>query len=687
MFSPGRWFFRQQFDHPAADKQSSMRKQVAGLAMVISALAPGLSWGQAQLPDFANATLEELMNIEVTSVSRREQRAEDVPASIYVISRDEIRRSGLTSIAEVLRLAPGVQVTRLNGNKWAVSVRGFNTPLMSKLLVMIDGRSIYNPAYSSVYWDTEDLILEDVERIEVIRGPGGAMWGANAINGVINVITRSSTETRGGLARMSAGTFDSTSAAFRYGGGMGPLTYRAFAQASAHGESVSQSGGAAGDNWHSVTGGLRADWTGGQSAVMVQAATTVGQQRPLWLDPSSQTPTVGTTNVTDTRVSHALLRWTQTNATGGALQLQGYFDENLRDELIGTYRRHTYDVDGQYTMPLGRRHTFVTGGGYRHLSEFIGGDGPYSFTPSHARPIVVNTFAQDSVTMAGGRVEATIGAKYEYSSFDGAAFQPNARVMWKVATRQRVWAAVARAVRNPSLVDRGFRFEAPAVPGPNGLMIVGGLAGNPDLEHERLLNLEAGYRVNAGGRISLDAVAFRGHHDGLQTQEPPTQPTFALVNGVPTLFAIATYENLQQATTTGVEVIVRGQITRAWEADVSMSAFRVVPTRNGSLDTHSTTIDGDTAARQWRLHSGWAFGTNRLADVRLIRVGALRAAGVPAYTRLDARLEWGLTSQVSIVGGGQNLLSRSHLESATDSGALITTRVPRSGNVGLAWRF
>jgi iron complex outermembrane recepter protein len=664
-----------------------MLKPTLCLAVVISALAPGLSWGQTQLPDFANATLEELMNIEVTSVSRRQERVEDVAASIYVISRDEIRRSGLTSIAEVLRLAPGVQVSRLNGNKWSVSVRGFNSLVASKLLVMIDGRSIYNPAYSAVFWDTEDVMLEDVERIEVIRGPGGAMWGANAINGVINVITRSSSETRGGLARVTAGTFDTTGAAFRYGGGMGALTYRAFAQASAHGESLQQSGGKAGDNWHSVTGGLRADWTGGPRAAMFQAATTVGQQRPLWVDPTSQTPDAGTLNVTDTRVSHALLRWTQTNSSGGALQLQGYFDENLRDEFIGTYRRHTYDIDGQYTTAIGRRHALVTGGGYRYLTESIGGNGPYSFTPDRVRPMVANAFAQDSVAFAGGRAEVTVGAKYEYSTSDGAAFQPNARVMWKVASQQRVWAAVARAIRNPSLVDRGLGLELPPMPGPNGLAIIAGIASNPNLENESLLNVEAGYRVNAAGRISLDAVAFGGRYNDLQTQEPPTQPTFALVNGVPTLFAMASFQNLQQATTTGAEVIVRGQITPAWEADVSMSAFRMATTRNGSLDTHSSTIDGDTAARQWRVHSGWSLGTHRHADLRLIHVGALRAAGVPAYTRLDARLEWGLTSQLSIIGDGQNLLSRSHIESATFTGALVTTRIPRSGNLGLVWRF
>jgi iron complex outermembrane receptor protein len=667
-----------------------MLKQIAGLAMVVSALAPGLSWGQTQLPDLAGATLEELMNIEVTSVSRREQRQEDVAASLYVIGRDEIRRSGLTTIAEVLRLAPGVQVSRVNSNKWSVSVRGFNTVASSKLLVMVDGRSIYSPAHATVLWDTEDVMLEDVERIEVIRGPGGAMWGANAVTGVINIITRPSAETRGGLARVSGGTFDTSSAAFRYGGGKGALSYRVFAQGSDHGQSRGAFGGPAHDAWQSVTGGFRADWSGGPQTVMFQAATTVGEQRPLWIDPRIQpqpAPTTGVWEVSNTRVSHAQMRWTRARTNGDTLQVQGYFDENKRDEFLGFYHRRTYDADAQYTSDLGRGHTLVTGGGYRHLTEQIRGREVYSFTPEQVRPIIANAFGQDTVAVAGDRAEVTFGAKYEHSTFTGAAFQPNARVMWKPARQQRVWAAVARAVRTPSLVNRGVRIELPPVPLPNGMSLVAGAVGNPDLTDESVVSIESGYRVSVGGRLSVDAVGFRGSYSDLISQEPPAQPTFAIVNGVPTLFALATFENRTRATTTGAEFTARTEVVRGWDVDASLSFFHVRTFANGSQDTHTVTVDGDTPSRQWRLHSGWSLGPRRLADVRLMRVGALRAAGVAAYTRLDARLEWGLSGHVSIAADGQNLLSRSHLESALISDALGTTRIPRSGNLGLVWRF
>jgi iron complex outermembrane receptor protein len=666
-----------------------MRTSTARLVLAVGLLLPATASAQIQLPDLANATLEELMNIEVTSVSRREQRADDAPASIYVISRDEIRRSGLTSIAEVLRLVPGVQVARLNSNKWSVSVRGFNTIASGKLLVMVDGRSLYNPAYSSVFWDTEDLILEDVERIEVIRGPGGAMWGTNAVNGVINIITRASASTQGGLARVSTGTFDSGHAAFRYGGGMGRLTYRAFVQASTHDQSLGVTGGPANDAWRSATGGFRADWAGRGQAVMFQGATTVGEQRPLWMDNRTQPAQLpsGDGTVSDTRVSHVLARWTRTTAHGNALQVQSYVDENRRDEYVGFYHRHTVDVDAQYTASLWRRHTVVSGGGYRWLGEAMSGRGPYTFTLGEVSPDIVNAFAQDSLAVAGGRAEVTIGAKYEHSSFTGAAFQPSAGVMWKPAPAHRVWASVARAIHTPSLVDRGVRLELSPVLLPNGLPLVSGLVGNPDLKNETLVNVESGYRVNVRQRLSLDAVAFRGHYDDIQSQEPPAQPTFGVVNGMPTILALATYENIREATTMGVEIAARAQVTRNWDADASVSLFRMTPFASGSQDAHSALVDGDTPARQWRLHSAWSLGPRRLADVRLIRVGALAAAAVPAYTRLDVRLEWGLSSQLSFTADGQNLLQRSHIETVMFSDSVASTRVPRSGSLGLTWRF
>jgi len=341
--------------------------------MVVVCTLRGAAHVDAQTPDLRLATLEELMKIEVTSASRREQPAEDVPAAVYVIGHDEIRRSGLTSIPELLRLAPGVHVAQINANKWAVSVRGFNGLYSNKLLVLVDGRSIYNPAFATVLWDTEDFLLEDIDRIEVIRGPGGAMWGADAVNGIINIITKSSSSTPGGFVQIGGGTLDAASAAVRYAGTFGGLHYRAFAQGSRHGDGIPQAGAVpASDRWHSVTSGIRADWSQGPNALMLQSSSTHGQQRPLWfnLDPAGiAAGQLGTSDISTTHVAHVLGRWTHTRPSGESLQVQAYYDQGHREETIGVYQRSSWDIDAQYHVTVGARHDLVAGGGYRLIEE------------------------------------------------------------------------------------------------------------------------------------------------------------------------------------------------------------------------------------------------------------------------------------------------------------------------------
>jgi len=266
------------------------------------------------------------MRIEITSASRHEQRAEDVPAAVYVMTQEEIHRSGMTTIPDLLRLVPGVQVAQANSNKWAVSVRGLNGLASNKTLVMVDGRSIYNPAFSTVLWDTEDLVIDDIDRIEVVRGPGGAMWGANAVNGVINIITKSSAATQGVLAHVSTGTFDTAGASLRYGGAIGRASYRVFAQAADHGDSTMVSGTTStSDRWRTITSGMRADWSGGAHAFMLQASASNGRQRPLWfnLEPANLSRgDLGTDAVSESSVGTVLGRWTVSRRNGASIQVQ-----------------------------------------------------------------------------------------------------------------------------------------------------------------------------------------------------------------------------------------------------------------------------------------------------------------------------------------------------------------------------
>lgn len=659
-------------------------------ALMLLVCSLGVVPAEAQTPDLRDMTLEDLLKIEVTSASRQDERAEDVAAAVYVIGREEIRRSGLTTLPALLRLAPGVQVAQVTSNKWAVSVRGFNSLYANKLLVMIDGRSIYNPAYSSVLWDTEDLLIEDIERIEVIRGPGGAMWGANAMNGVINIITRPATATQGGFAQAGAGNVDRASGSARYGGAVGSLTYRVFVQASSHGDSATPEGlPVTSDRWRTVTSGVRSDWSRGRDAVMLQASTTHGRQRPLWysLDPAMLAAgQLGLDAVSQTSNAHAVVRWTRTQGSG-AFQIQGYFDHSDRDEIIGAYRRQSADVDGQYHRTIARRHTVVAGGGYRHIVEEVEGRSGYIFAPGVARPVITNIFGQDAVSLAGGRAELIGGAKYERNTFAGSGFQPTFRAMWKPTSHQRVWSAVSRAIRIPSMVDRGIHVEYPPIVQPNGIVLFGGLTGNPEFSSEHLLNTEVGYRASIGARSTIDVVGFAGRYHDLQTFEPLDPVFVPTPDGAPQLRVLTRNENRMTADTRGVEVSGRLQVTRHWQVDGTFSSFHLTPHGNNSLDPRTITYDGRAPRFQWRMHSAFPLGARAHGDVHVFRVGALEEVHIAAYTRLDLRAEWPLTTQLSAVVSGQNLLQNTHLEFAGHESNTQSMLVRRSGSVTLAWRF
>ena len=663
---------------------------------VLAALAVATSvatraYAQSRTPDLFSLTLEELMHVEVTSASRHEQRAEDVPAAVYVMTQEEIHRSGMTTIPDLLRLVPGVQVAQANSNKWAVSVRGFNGLASNKTLVMVDGRSIYNPAFSTVLWDTEDLLIDDIDRIEVVRGPGAAMWGANAVNGVINIITKPSSATRGVLARVSTGTFETASASLRYGGALGRTTYRVFAQGADHGDSTMPSGTAAViDHWHTITSGVRADWSRRAHALMLEASASNGRQRPLWfnLDPANLSRgDLGTDAVSESSVGTVLGRWTFSRPGGSTVQLQGYFDQETRDETVGLYHRHTWDVDAQYHERLAHRHDVVAGGGYRWISETLVGRGGYLFTPNAAQPIIVNGFAQDAITIVDHRLELTVGAKFENNTFAGSSLQPSTRLLWTITPSQRVWASAARAIRTPSLIDRGLHVEYPPMPQPNGTLLVAGAYGTEAFEREHLVNTEGGYRFNVASVASIDIVGFVGRYDDLQTFEPQAPQVSVGPLGVPVVRVLARSENLLRADTRGAEFTGRINLGRMWGMDGTYSMFQVTPHPNGSRDPNSATFDGNAPGSQWRVHSAFTLAGRGQADVHVFHVGTLEQLHNPAYTRLDTRIEWPLTSRFAIAGTGQNLLQRAHQEFDGHYNSIQSTLVPRSGLLQLTWRF
>lgn len=661
------------------------QRNVAGFPAVLVAalLTPALAG--AQTPDLSRASIEDLLNIEITSASRREQRAADTAAAVFVITQDDIRRSGATTVPELLRLVPGLQVAQINSNTWAISARGFNDLWANQLLVLIDGRTVYTRTYSGVPWSMQDLILDDIERIEIVRGPGSSIWGANAVNGVINIITKSADDTRGTLVRVGGGSFDRSQAAVRFGASAGAARYRLFSQWSDHDASVQGvNRTSAGDSWHHVTAGGRVDWTGDADTVMAQSTAILGAQYPLWTPVNGPSAALSA-GVYERGSSHdrsALGRWTHTFSPGLSLQVQSFFDDAERVDGNGVAQHEsTGDVDFEMRAHAGR-HDLVAGGGYRDYDARVTNNFIYSVTPDVWETSVFNAFAQDDVAVTHD-LHVIAGSKFERDELSGWNIQPTARVIRLFDNhQQRIWAAVSRALRTPSLNDLAMHVNYAALPGGAGLPIVLGIVGNANYKPEQLVDVEAGYRIQLTASASLDVTAFRGKYVGLATNEPMAPVVEA--TPVPHLFIGTQYENWLNADTQGLEVAGTIMPARAWRIDASYSGLKIVPhIAPMSSDTTTAATSGSAPSNQWQVRSTVRLAPRSSMNVALFHVGALRDRDVPAYTRADARVEFQLNSRLTIAAVGQNLLTPSHAEFTTDE--LRATEIPRNVSLNVVW--
>jgi len=661
---------------------------VVAAVLALSGVATGAAGQVAPIqPDLARATLEDLMKIQITSASRKEQRVGDTPAAVFVLTQDDIRRSGMTTIPDLLRLAPGVEVAQINSNKWAVSVRGFNALYANKLLVLVDGRSVYNRIFSGVLWDAEDLMLDDIDRIEVIRGPGAAMWGANAVNGVINIITKTAADTQGGLVRVDAGR-SGTQGAVRYGGTVGAASYRLYSQWTGRDQSLTAPDRRANDASHSVTTGFRADWNAQPGAFMFQGDFTAGQARALWpnFDPQTAAREPIANDPSDMQGGHLLGRWTRTRPSGASLQIQSFLDIAARQEPVGIYDRHAFDVDAQYHTALGAHQDLVAGGGYRFIEEGFKGHVGFSLTPNQSHSSFFSAFLQDEIALFRNRLAVTLGSQVQYDSDSGGGLQPTVRVMWKALPRQRLWAAMSRALRTPSLEERGFRVDYPPVPTAIGLPLLVTALGNPAMKTETVIDVEAGYRFEVGTAGSIDVTGFVGRYDHLVTQEV-SAPIVQFVPS-PQILAATQFGNQLQATTRGLELAGHWTPAPAWRLDGSYTAFHVTPQLGAtSQDPNAAREDGSAPHGQWQLRSAFSPITRATINVAIFHVGPLEQLKVDAYTRADLSAEWRFTSRLSAMAIGQNLLNAAHAEFAGVGSLLLATQVPRSADIQLVWRF
>ena len=492
--------------------------------LLLALAAPFVLLGQKPVSrDLTDASLEDLMNMEVTSVSKKEQKLSKTGAAVFVITQEDIRRSGATNIPDLLRMVPGADVAQIDANKWAISLRGFNDRYADKVLVLIDGRSVYTPSFSGVYWDQQDVPLENIERIEVIRGPGGTVWGANAMNGVINIITKSAKATPGGLISAGTGSEDVARGLAQYGGRIGQSgAYRVFGEAFKIGNSVSPNGQEAADGWHMAHGGFRTDWDlSPRDTLMVQGDMyRTGESQTITSLMSNALPLPSTFNEQfSTNGGDVLGRWNRTLASGASLSLQMYYDRSDRREQGGGDTLNTVDFDFQHHLTLGSRHDVVWGAGYRVVKDSITPGYATTFIPLDQTTSLFSTFVQDEIRLTNS-LWLTVGSKFEHNAYTGFEYEPSARLVWTPTDRQAFWMSASRAIRQPDRADSGLQSDVATFPLPGGAFGVVRLLGNPNMKAEQLRDYEAGYRAQVRKRLSLDIATYASFYRNLLTNEP-----------------------------------------------------------------------------------------------------------------------------------------------------------------------
>ncbi len=486
--------------------------------------------------DLTEFSLEDLMNVQVTSVSKKEQKLAKTGAAIFVITQEDIRRSGSTSIPDLLRMVPGVDVARVDHSNWAVSIRGFNGVYANKVLVLIDGRSVYHPAFSGVLWYAQNVPLEDIDRIEVIRGPGGTVWGANAMNGVINIITKSASATPGGMIVGGGGSKDQADALVQFGGKAGTHgDYRVFARYSNLGRSDPASTAPAADSRHLDQGGFRADLNlSARDQLMVQGEVHFADGEETLTGLLPQTPTVTGTFAAPLGDDgeHILGRWTHTFLKGSDMSVEAYFDKShdLSNGLNDWVS--TGNIDFEHHLSLGSRNDVVWGLGLRTSANRFAGNSLVTMNPLERTDSLYAAFVQDEITLTK-TLSLTLGSKFEHNSYTGYENEPSAQLVWAPNSRTTVWASAAKAIRQPSNTDSGLQAVAAFVPLSAGAFALVTISGNPTVKVEQIRDFEAGYRAQINRRLSLDVTGFLSYYQHLQTSEPQT-PFFTLIPGPPT---------------------------------------------------------------------------------------------------------------------------------------------------------
>lgn len=632
--------------------------------------------------------VSQVMETHVTTVNRTESTVGKSPAAVFVITGEMIRRSGAKTIPDVLRMVPGVQVARIDANKWAVSARGSNLRWSNKLLVQIDGRTVYTPLYAGVFWDVQDLVLEDIERIEVIRGPGAAVWGSNAVNGVINIITKSSKDTQGILLETGVGTEELGFATARYGGRAGAdLSYRVYGKWFERDAGVLP-GQTAQDDWRQARTGFRLDYApDGCNTMTLQGDYYNGysgeQARYPILDPPYVTQLAN-----DVRASgqNILYRWTHSLDDEHQWHIQLYYDRTERDwgTLGFAEDRQTLDFDFQHQFPLGYRQKIVWGFGYRLMQDWITNVPPnLVYDPAQRSDNLFSYFIQDEITLSEDLWFLTLGSKFEHNDYTNFEFQPTVRLLFTPDQRHSLWGAVSRAVRIPCRTEEDARILLLPIslsPAPVFPVVVG----NRELSAIDLLAYEVGYRQQMTERLAWDLAVFFHRYEKMVTRQPGTP--VAGPGGV--WFLPLRTGNDMDGEVYGFELAVDYRARPEWRIDVAYTFLQMAMHTPPGIDSRNESAEDESPRNQLYLRSSWDLGRNWELDWIWRYVDSLPAFGVPSYFVMDLRAAWRPRKNLELAVVGRNLLDSAHLEFGDDFFAgTIATEVRRSVFGQLTWRY
>ncbi len=642
-------------------------------------------------------SIEELMKVEVTSVSKRAEKLTEVASAVFVITQDDIRRSGATSIPEALRMAPGVEVARIGTDKWAINIRGFNGRFADKLQVLMDGRSVYNPLFAGVQWEQQDTLMEDIERIEVIRGPGAAVWGANAVNGVINIITKKAADTQGTLFTAGGGSFEHGFAGARYGGKINEQTpFRIYAKGFSRDNMKASSDERVNDAWHSARGGFRLDHNRGNDQLTLQGDifyNSIGDtlDKSLLNAPVIQADTARGHN----EGGNIRFRWDRTFSEKSAIMLQSYYDRvDYRLATVSQFRAESFDIDFQHRFPLFDRHDLIWGANYRLYANKVFDTELLGMLPRQQTNHLASVYVRDEIMLIPEHLRLTIGVRLDHNDFTGLEIQPNSRIMWTPDSKNSIWAAISRAVRTPSRAENDVLLNTrtfDAIPGTSALLplpLLAQLVGSSQFNAEKLLAYELGYRHQFSPQASLNVATFFNDYSQLRDLSFGSlafQSSFP-----PHLLLPLGLNNNAKGQTYGVEVAADWRPVERWRLQAnysflhmhidSSSPFRQIDPTTGSADKVSP-------QHQISFRSNFDLSEKMQFNLWLRYVSSVDLYRIPGYVTMDTKVVYTPLKNLELFIVGQNLFSQNHMEFVSDFIPSLATTIPRGVYAGAQWRF